>query len=183
MRIKREETAALFVDIQEKMIPVMDQKERVVERNVTLLKGMQALGIPTVFLYQYPKGLGDIVAPIREAAGDFTPFDKDSFSALGDAAIAAEFERLRTKGVKNVIVSGVESHICVLQSCIDLVAAGFQPVLVADCIDSRTAFDKKIALRRAMQEKVLLTTVEAILFELCVVSGTDEFRVISKLIK
>jgi len=183
MRIRKKETVALFVDLQEKLIPAMDQKKKVVVRTVMLAEGMKALGVPAVFLHQYPKGLGEIVEELREVAGDRIPFDKNSFSAMGDAHIVAEFERLKASGVKNVIVCGVEAHICVLQSCIDLVAAGFQPILVADCVDSRNPFDKEIGLRRAMQENVLLTTVESILFELCEVSGTDAFKAISKLVK
>ena len=181
MRIRREETIALFVDLQERLIPVMDQSEAVVRRNVLLLEGLQILGIPSVFLRQYPKGLGDIVPELR--AGEYIPFDKLAYSAIQDAAIAAEFERLYARGVKNIIVTGVESHVCVLQSCIDLVEAGFRPVLVTDCVSSRNATEKEIALRRAVQEGVLLTTAEAILFELCMVAGTDEFKAISKLVK
>ena len=184
MRIKRDQTAALFVDIQERLIPAMAEGEEVVRRSVMLLEGLKILGIPAVFLRQYPKGLGDIVPELREAAGeDVVPFDKLAYSAMQDETIAAEFERLRAQGIKNVIVAGVESHVCVLQSCVDLVAAEFRPVLVVDCVSSRNAFDKKIALKRAVQENVLVTTTEAILFELCVVAGTDEFKAISKLVR
>ena len=183
MRIKREETAVLFVDLQERLIPAMDRGEEVIGRNVLLLEGLKVLGIPAVFLRQYPKGLGDIVPELREAAGDYIPFDKLAYSAMKDEAIAAEFDRLRASGVKNVIVTGVESHVCVLQSCIDLVAAGFQPILVVDCVSSRKAFDMEIGLRRAVQENVLLTTAESILFELCVVAGTEEFKAMSRVVK
>jgi len=183
MRIERGTTVALFVDIQERLVPVMEQSEEVVRRNVILLEGLKALGVSSVFLRQYPKGLGDIVPELREAAGEYTPFDKLAYSAMKDGAIAAEFQRLKDGGIKSVIVSGVESHVCVLQSCIDLKEAGFQPLLVADCVSSRNAYDKKIGLKRAAQEGVLLTTVESILFELCVVAGTEEFKAISKLVK
>jgi len=183
MRINRAQTAALFVDIQERLISAMDGGDELVKRNAMLLEGLKILDIPAVFLRQYPKGLGDIVPELRELAGEYVPFDKLAYSAMKDEAIAAEFERLRERGVENVIVTGVESHVCVLQSCIDLVAAGFRPILVVDCVSSRRAFEKEIALRRAVQENVLLTTAEAILFELCVVAGTDEFKAISKLVK
>jgi len=183
MRIRRETTAALFVDLQERLIPVIDRGDEVVRRSVILLEGLKALGVPSVFLRQYPKGLGDIVPELRAAAGAYTPFDKLAYSAMGDEAIAGEFQRLKDEGITTVLVCGVESHVCVLQSCIDLVAAGFQPVLVADCAGSRSVYDKKIGLKRAVQEGVLLTTAEAILFELCVVAGTEEFKAISKLVK
>jgi len=183
MKLTKENTAALFVDMQEKMIPIMSGKEEVVNRSAVLLEGLKVLGIPMVFLQQYPEGIGEIVPALKEKMGDLKPFNKMTFSAMGDVAIIAEFERLRRTGIKNVLVCGVESHICVLQSCIDLAAVGFQPVLVADCIDSRCPFNKKIAMKRAVQDGAYLTTLETALFELCVRSGTDEFRAISKLIK
>ena len=183
MRITKENTAALFVDLQERLIPAMDGGEEVVRRSVILLEGLKAMGIPMLFLRQYPKGLGDIVPELRAAMEDATPFDKLAYSAMGDEAIAAEFAKLKTQGIQNILVCGVESHVCVLQSCIDLVAAGFQPLLVADCVTSRNAYDKKIALKRAIQENILLTTVESALFELCVIAGTDEFKAISKLVR
>jgi len=183
MRIERQQTVALFVDIQERLIPAMDEGEAVVQRNVMLLEGLKVLGVPAVFLRQYPKGLGDTAPELRKAAGDYSPFDKLAYSAMKDEAIVAEFERLRQSGMTNVIVSGMESHVCVLQTCIDLVEADFQPILVTDCVTSRNAFDKKIALKRAMQEGILLTTAESVLFELCVVAGTDEFKAISRLVK
>ena len=183
MRIKREACALLVVDIQERLIPVIDQGDHVVSRNVILLEGLEILGVPRVFMRQYPKGLGDIVPEIRAAAGAYTPFDKLAYSAMKDAAIAAEMERLRAAGVTHVLVSGVESHVCVLQTCIDLKEAGFSPVLVVDCVGSRKPAEKEIGIKRAMQEGVLLTTAEAVLFELLVTAGTEEFKAISKLVK
>ena len=183
MRITKSETVALFIDIQERLIPAVAGGDKLIQRNIILLEGLKILGIPTIFLRQYPKGLGDIAPELQAAAGDYTPFDKLAYSAIKDKAIAAEFARLRESGIKNVIVTGVESHVCVLQSCTDLVAEGFQPVLVTDCVGSRNVFDMEIAFKRAMQENVLLTTAESILFELCVVAGTDEFKAISKLIR
>ena len=183
MRISKKNTVALFVDMQERLIPAINRGEEAVARAVILLEGLKVLDIPVIMLRQYPKGLGDTVIPLKEAMGDYIPFDKVSYSAMRDEAIRAEFGRLIERGIQNVLVCGVESHVCVLQSCIDLVAEGFQPIMVADAVASRNPFDKEIALCRARQEGVLLTTVEAALFELCVVAGTEEFKAISKLVK
>ena len=183
MRIKREACAILVVDLQERLLSVIDQGDLVIGRNRILLEGLGILGVPRVFMRQYPKGLGDIVPEIREVAGAYSPFDKLAYSAMKDAAIAAEMKRLGEAGVKHVLVSGVESHVCVLQSCIDLKEAGFSHVLVVDCVGSRRAEEKAIGLQRAIQEGVLLTTVEAVLFELLEVAGTEEFKAISKLVK
>ena len=183
MRLKKEETFAIFVDLQERLIPAMAGSDEIVRRSVMLLEGLKALGVPSIFLRQYPKGLGDIVPELQAAAGDYTPFDKLAYSAVGDDQIKAEIERFGVQGRKNVLVCGVEGHVCVLQTCIDLTDAGFTAALVADATGSRNAFDREIGLKRAMQEGVLLTTVESILFELCVTAGTDEFKAISKLVR
>ena len=184
MRIDKAHTIALFVDIQERLVPAMEQSAALIERNVLLLQGLQALEVPALFLRQYPKGLGDIVPELRAAARpDMTPMDKLAFSAMQDEAIAAVFLSWRGQGIKNVIVTGVEAHVCVLQSCVDLVAAGFSPFLAVDCISARRACEKELALRRAEQEGVRLTTAESVLFELCVQAGTEPFKVISKLVR
>ena len=183
MRISKENTAALFVDMQERLIPAVTDGEEIVRRNVTLLEGLKVMGVPMIVLRQYPKGLGDTAPELREAMGEHVPFDKLAYSAMGDEAIRAEFARLKERDIKNILVCGVESHVCVLQSCIDLVAEGFQVLMVADAVTSRNPYDKKIALRRAAGEGILLTTVESALFELCVVAGTEEFKAISKLVK
>jgi len=183
MRLKREETAALFVDLQERLVPAMHQGEEVIRRNVVLFEGLKVLDVPAVFVRHYPKGLGEIASPLREAAEGYVPFDKIVWSATEEEGVAKELARLRESGVKNILVTGMESHVCVLQTCLALAEDGFQPVLVVDCADSRSPFEKEIGLRRAAQENVILTTVESILFELCKKAGTDEFKAISKLVK
>ena len=183
MRIFKEETALLVVDIQEKLVPVIHEADELIRRTVILLEGLKQFSVPTVVLRQYPKGLGDTHPEVKTALGEHTPYDKLAYSAMQDAEIAAEIKRLQETGIKNVIVCGVESHICVLQTCIDLQKEGLQAVMVADAVGSRNPYDKEIGLRRAAQENVLLTTVESILFELCQVAGTDAFKVISKLVR
>lgn len=183
MRIYKEETIAIAVDVQEKLVPAMDQADEIIRRNVLLTQGLNTLGVESLFLRQYPKGLGDIIPELRAVAGEYSPYDKMAYSAVLDEAIAEKLETLRARGIKNILVSGVEAHICVLQTCIDLKAKGFRPIIVADAVGSRNPFDKKIGLKRAREEEITLTTVESILFELLQVAGTDEFKVISKLVR
>lgn len=180
MRITPENTFALIVDLQERMMPAIHEQERVVARTALLIEGLKALHIPMLVPRQYPKGLGDTVAPIREAVGEHSPMDKISFSVCRDENAMA---RIQALGRKHVIVCGVEAHICVLQSVIDLCAKGFQPFLVCDCLGSRSPIDREFAIQRAKQEGALLTTAEAILFELLGEAGSDTFRAISKLVK
>lgn len=181
MRILREDTAALIVDYQEKLVPAMYKKEELVENTVKLLQGLKALEIPCIVTQQYTKGLGMTVGPVREALGEnFKFYDKKAFSCMDEEEIKAEFEEL---GKKNVLVCGMEGHICVLQSIIDLKDAGYQPVLVTDCCSSRKEEDKICGIERAKQEGALLTTFEAVLFEMTRKSGTPVFKEISKIIK
>lgn len=180
MRIFLNDTVALPVDFQERILPAVENGQDVLDRSVMLVKGLKILGVPFVVPRQYPKGLGDILPEMREALGDYTPGDKLSFSACGEASLKAQFTALSRK---NVIVFGIEAHVCVLQSVIDLKELGYQPILVADCIGSRRRSDMEYAIARARDEGAVVTTAEAILFELTERAGTDVFKSISRLVK
>lgn len=176
MRIEREHAVALVVDYQEKLVPAMNESEKLLHNSCILLEGLKILDVPMVITQQYTKGLGMTVEAITQAAGTAEYIDKISFTAYDCVK-----EQIRAK--KYVIVCGIESHICVLQTVIDLKAAGFVPVLVADCVDSRKASDKEVALERARQEGAIVTTYESLLFELLKVAGTETSKKIQKLIR
>ena len=176
MRIVKEQAIAVIVDYQEKLVPVMNDKDGLIQNTKILLKGLKALDIPMVITQQYTKGLGMTIEPVVEAIGSDEYIDKISFTAY-DAVKDA------VAGKKFVIVCGIESHICVLQTVIDLKEAGYVPVLVADCISSRKEMDKQVAIERARQEGAIVTTYESLLFELLKVAGTDTSKTIQKLIR
>ncbi len=176
MRIIREEAAAVVIDYQEKLVPAMHKKEELIRNSQILLKGLKILGVPMCVTQQYTKGLGMTVSEIQEAAGTKAYMDKISFST---ADVTAE----QIQGKKYVILCGMEAHICVLQTLIDLKAKGYVPVLVEDCISSRKKNDKKMAIKRAIQEGAIVTTYEAVLFELLKEAGTEESKAIQRLIK
>lgn len=178
MRILAEDTICLVVDYQEKILPAIAQREQLVETSVKLLKGLNILGIPMVMTAQYSKGLGRNIPEICEAAGTKEYIEKSSFSSADVEEVCNAIQ-----GKKNVIVCGIEAHVCVLQTIIDLKAMGYQPILVEDCVSSRKLHDKEIALLRARDEGAILTTYESLLFELTRVSGTEQFKQISKLVK
>lgn len=180
MRILGKDTIALVIDFQERLMPVMADKEELEKRTNILIKGLKALEIPMIITQQYTKGLGMTIPSFFASAETESYLEKMTFSCFETDEIKEAIEK---SGCKNVIICGIESHICVLQTCIDLKEAGYNPVLVTDCISSRKESDKKIALLRAQQEGITLTTSEAILFELTRVSGTPVFKQISKLIK
>ena len=179
MRIEREHAAAVVIDYQEKLIPAMDRKETLIENSSILLAGLRALGIPMVFTQQYTKGLGSTVRELTQAAGTEEFVEKIRFSAYED--VLKECPSIQQK--KYIILCGIEAHICVLQTLIDLRAHGYIPVLVTDCISSRKDTDKEMAILRAQEEGAVLTTYEALLFELLGAAGTEESKKIQRLVK
>lgn len=179
MRIEREYAVALAVDYQEKLIPVMNKKDDLIKNSSVLLAGLKTLQVPVVLTQQYTKGLGNTVREITESAGIQEFVEKIHFSACRDVFEARPWIR----GKKYVILCGIEAHICVLQTLIDLKEKGYVPVLVTDCISSRRSADYETALLRARQEGALLTTYEALLFELLGKAGTQESKIIQRLIK
>ncbi|RPI12916.1 MAG: hydrolase [Ignavibacteriae bacterium] len=180
LRIKAEETAAVCVDIQSRLFPIIHENEQLKKNVITLINGLKVLDIPLLVTQQYTKGLGETVDEIKEAIGEYNYIEKMSFSCCGDTGF---MDRLRELDKKNVILMGIESHVCVLQTALDLIDNGYTPVLIADCVSSRKPNDKKFALKRMKSAGAILSTYESILFELTVVSGTEKFKQIAKLIK
>lgn len=176
MRIEREHTAALIVDFQERLVPAIADHEVLMERVQILLQGLKALEIPMTVTQQYTKGLGMSVPEVWEASGETEYLDKISFSAL-------EVAESKIHDKKYILVCGMEAHCCVLQTVIDLAGAGYVPVLVTDCIGSRRESDREMAIRRAEQEGAVLTSSEAILFELLKEAGTSLSKEILKIVK
>lgn len=180
MRILREETLALVIDIQERLLPVMFQKELVVKNTSILLNGLNELEIPISISQQYTKGLGETVEEIKACFIDFQAFEKRDFSCCDEKEIITH---LKKQGKKNILVCGIEAHVCVLQTAVDLKDAGFNPIVVLDCVSSRSKENLELAKERFRFENILMTSYESILFELTRSSSASEFRAISKLVK
>ena len=180
MRILKEDTKLVVVDLQERLFPHINNNEQLLQKCKTLIEGIRLLNIPIIVTEQYVKGLGKTIQPIAASIGEFQPIEKMSFSCMGEPNFNLKIEE---HYIKNVLLCGIESHVCVLQTALDLVEAGHKPIVVADAISSRNPYDKEIALQRFASEGIRVTTVESILFELCKVSGTDQFKAISKLVK
>ena len=180
MRIIDTESIALVVDLQERLMPAMQGGEELLANCRRFLEGLHILGVPLLASEQYPKGLGATVPVIAEMLGDAPVLAKVSFSCMDDEAIRS---RLAASGRKTVLVIGVESHVCVAQTVIDLLAAGYRPVLVADCVSSRKPADRDLAITRLREEGAIVTSSESLLFELCRHAGTDRFKAISRLVK
>ena len=171
-RLDRSTAVLAIIDVQERLMPAISNREEIEANIVRLIRGCQILGVPILVTEQYVKGLGHTVEVVRNALGDaYAPMEKTCFSGYRDLE------------QRQVIVAGVETHVCVYQTVSDLLANGYEVTIVADAISSRTIENKEIALRRMMSDGARLSSTEMALFELTVASGTDEFRAISKLVK
>ena len=181
MRIIADDTLALIVDFQERLVPAIDNQEILLRNTEILIKGLRTLNIPMLVTQQYTKGIGMTVPVLTDAIGEeFEYLDKITFSCADDDGI---LQKIDESGKHNIIICGIEAHICVLQTVIDLKAKGFNVILVDDCIGSRKESDRQIGLKRALLEGAIPTSYESILFELTRVAKTDVFKEISRLIK
>ena len=180
MRINSTVTAGVIVDVQDRLFPHIHEHEQVASKIKTLIRGLRMMELPLLLTQQYSKGLGDTVADIREEVSDLEHIEKKRFSCCG----VSEFDRqISDSSVKNVILMGVETHVCVLQTTLDLLAGGYQPVVVADAVSSRNQNDHLIALERIKAEGGLVTSVESILFELTATADSPHFKEMSRLVK
>ena len=181
-RIARENTQAMIIDVQERLTPYIYDHENIVKKTVTIIKGLQALGIPIMLNEQYKKGLGDSLPELREVLeGDNAKsFEKVTFSACDNNNT---WHHLAQQNRSTVLLIGVEAHVCVLQTALDLLDNGMQPVIIGDAVGSRFPYDKKQAIRRIRRAGGIISTVETILFELCRSSEDPAFKTILNLIK
>ncbi len=176
-----EDSLLLFVDIQEKFRKIIADMNQVIHNSAVLQKAANRLGIPIVLSEQYPKGLGSTVAEIDGFGMDNMPvYEKLAFSALGSKEL---FNKLKSVKKRQIIVTGVEAHVCVCQTVIDLLANydGWVYV-VADAVASRREHDKSIALSRMKAAGAHVITTEMAVFEWLEKAGTEDFKEIQKLI-
>lgn len=180
MRITTENTIGMIIDIQERLFPVMFEKEKLLGNCLTLIQGLSELNVPFIVSQQYTKGLGETLPEIKSAIQDFKYYEKRDFSCCDELHIV---ERIHKLGAKNIIVCGIESHVCVLQTAVDLKEAGLNPIVVMDCVSSRTKENLELAKERFRFEGIMMTSYESILFELTRSSKATGFRAISRLVK
>jgi nicotinamidase-related amidase len=178
--LSTETTALLIIDIQEKVLAVMNNPKEVTNNTIKLIKGFKVLNLPIFFTEQYPKGLGSTTSVIAKELEGLSAIQKMSFSCFGADDL---FTRLKDNDISQVVIAGIESHVCVQQTVLDLLANGFQVNVCADAVSSRKEIDYNTALERMRSHGAEITTAESVLFELLNVSGSDEFKQISKIVK
>lgn len=177
----RGRTALLIMDMQEKILPAMADSAGILARCRILAEGADILQLPVIVTEQYPQGLGTTVPELREIIPAGAPLlAKRAFSA---AAVPGFMDALTATGAQQVLIAGIETHICVLQTALDLLIRGYQVHLVADACGSRTTQNHKNAARRLAAAGGIITNSESALFELLEKAEGEEFKRISKLIR
>ncbi|MEA3343118.1 MAG: hydrolase [archaeon] len=177
--IKKENTAFVLVDIQERFIPVIDNIEQVISNANTLVDVSKILNIHLIVTEQYPKGLGKTSDKIS-LPDNIKTIEKLSFSCFGSEEFVQEIKELK---INTIILFGIEAHVCILKTALEAIKNGMAVHVVADAVSSRTSENKNIALERMKQSNVFIVSTEMIIFQLLGKAGTEEFKSISKLIK
>ena len=175
--MSRSDSGLLVIDVQTKLMDKIIERDRTVANIARLVDGAKILGIPVQATEQYPKGIGPTVPELADRLSARP--EKLSFSCCGLPEVTDQFRR---HGVQKVLLAGIETHVCVQQTALDLLARGFRVYVAADAVASRKDIDRDLALRRMDRAGVVLTTTEAALFEWTEVAGTPEFKQISRLV-
>ncbi len=180
--MSRNDTALLVVDMQVKLLKAIDDQNKVIWNVRRLIDGAAVLGVPVFATEQYPAGLGptngELASKLTGRLGEIP--EKLTFSCRTCGDLFAQFDAL---GLYKVLVVGIETHVCVQQTVLDLLAAGFRVFVAVDAIGSRFQIDRDTALGRMESQGATLTTTEAALFEWCEVAGSPEFKAISALVR
>ena len=180
LRFKRDEVILVAIDFQEKLLPAMAEKEKIEKNIIKLAGGLNVFQIPKLVTTQYARGLGNTTSEVGAAYGEFEEIDKTTFSAYKNEECKAA---LLKSGKKTVILAGIETHICVEQTALDLLEAGYNVALAADCARSRDLENHLLSLERMSEAGVTITCSESILYELLGGAKEPEFKAISAIVK
>lgn len=176
--LSRTTSALLIIDVQEKLVPVIVDNGRLIWNIGRLVEAAQRLDVPVFVTEQYPQGLGNTVEPLRSrlpAAVEKTRFSCGQCQTLIDG--------LRVDGRFQVVIAGIESHVCVTQSALDLAAKGFRVFVVEDAVSSRSSTTHRVAMRRMEALGVTLLPTESAIFEWCEDAADSQFKAISSLVR
>ena len=180
--LERDKAALVVIDVQEKLCLAMDEQvlQRLTKHIGILLETARELNVPVLVTEQYVKGLGSTLPELAEKAAGAPCFEKMAFSCCGSAEFV---EKLKASGRTQVIVTGMETHVCVLQTVIELRDAGFEVHLVKDAVMSRSKRNWQTAIEAMTLTGAVPTCTESVLFQLLKVAGTDEFKKLSRLVR
>ncbi|WP_394149454.1 hydrolase [Vibrio maritimus] len=178
--LEQNNTQLMIIDVQGKLAQLMHDKETLFSNLNTLTKAANLMELPIIWVEQIPDKLGSTIEEISQELSHQTPIAKDVFSAWGEANVR---EATNESDRKQVLLVGIEAHICVHQTACDLLQAGYEVHLVTDAVSSRNQANKDLALKRLAQEGAVLTSTEMALFELQKVARGEQFKSLLKLVK
>jgi len=183
MLLERDRSQLLIVDVQEKLLKAMHDADRMVECCGVLLQTAQELGVPVTVSEQYRKGLGPTVEQLANLCGDTLVMEKNHFSCAVDTEILRRIADQADEGRRQLVIAGIESHVCVLQSALGFKRGGLDVYVAMDAVTSRRQESVDLARDRFLANRISAVNTEMVLFEWLQVSGTPEFKAVSKLIK
>ncbi len=178
--LKVENSLLVVIDIQGTLAQKMHDKPFFIENLKKMIKGAQILNVPLLVTEQIPQKLGPTIPEIASLFSDFQPIPKASFSCCGEPEFMKKFNAI---GRTQILLTGIEAHVCVYQTAVELKSLGYEVHLLTDCVSSRTAENKLTAIERMKTEGVKLTTAEMALFELMKIAEGDKFREMVKVVK
>lgn len=180
MMLNPDNTILVVIDVQDRLARVMPDKERLIQSLQKLIKGVRVFDIPVILTEQYPAGLGPTLPEITGLLPDVKPIDKICFSCCDEGRFQEELETLKRK---QVLIAGIEAHVCVYQTAMDLHSKGYDVQVVVDGISSRDTENKEVCVMRMTNAGISPTTMEMALFELLKVAKGDKFKQISNIVK
>ncbi len=178
--LTKENALILIVDIQERLATVMTEREQVISRCHILIEAARRFAMPIVVTEQYPKGLGPTVSEIKDVLQSYEPVEKITFDCCAEPSFS---HRIDTEGRRQIILTGMETHICVLQTCLGLLRQDYIVHVVQDAVCSRTKQNFRTGIEMMRDAGAVITSTETVVFQLLEKAGTEEFRAISKLVK
>ena len=179
-RLTTQNAALVVIDVQEKLMAAMARRSAAVAATNKLVRAARILELPTLVTVQYVKGLGPVCAELTKATAGLTPMEKMTFSCCGTDAIA---RAIKDTGRKRIIICGIETHVCVQQTALDLLAGDHTVYFAADAVCSRRDMDGAVAIERLRDQGAVLTTAEAAVYELLREAGTPQFKQVLPLFK
>lgn len=178
--ISKDNAILVIVDIQERLVAAMDHRQRVTANCLHLIEAAKLLNIPMLVTEQYPRGLGLTISEIKTAIPDFSPFEKISFDCCRGSGFS---DRVRSMKKKYIILTGMETHVCVLQTCLSLLKDGYFVHLVSDAVCSRKKSDFLTGREMMRNAGAVISCTESVLFQLLERAGSPEFNALSKRIR
>jgi nicotinamidase-related amidase len=178
-----ERSQFLLVDLQERLVPAVADGARIVSQARILVEAARQLAVPVTVSAQYPKGLGPVVPELAAELADAPRFEKLAFSCLADGPLSEHLALVRRQGRHQLVIAGVEAHVCVLQSALEAVDRGYDAFVVADAVSSRSDRSLEVGLRRIERAGVALVTTEMVIFEWLGRAGSEAFKSLSRLIR